>query len=198
MFRKIFGKHAAEFARAIRNRHVEVGDHGGLYFAKQRASLFGNFEIQRNGGPFEVMDNLVVLEGRNYLLMAGIRGSVAGIGTWYIVPFVNNTAIADNLTAATFNSSQAEFTNYSETNRQAWVTVDPTATSVLTNAASVATITIGSGGQTAVYGAGILSGQAKGSSTAPLLAAALATTPKTGLELGETLGFRYALTLASS
>lgn len=187
-------KHAAEFLRALRNFHYEETP-DGILFPKQHAVAAGVFEVQRNGGAFDVLPNLVVTEGR-VMLTNALRGNSVP-STWYVAPFAANVAVTAGLTAATFASTQTEFTSYAETQRPAWTTVASTDGS-LTNAGSVATITINNGGQTAVYGAGLLSASAKSSTNGVLLCAALATKAKTNLDADETLGFRYTWNLTAS
>lgn len=188
-------KHASEFGRAIRNKRYERTD-AGLYFPEQHAFVGGNLGIARNFGGMEWCDNLVPNQGLDYLLASGLAGGAVQ-SSWYIAPFATNTAPSSGSTAANFNTNQTEFINYSETTRQYWNQAGSSG-GVISNAASLATITIGSGGQTAVYGAAMLSAQAKGATTGVMFADALATTPKTGLELGETLSFSYAITATSS
>lgn len=190
------GKHIGEFLRAYRNGHFEeVGD-GRLLFPKQRAYLGGVIGISRNFGPVELADNLVVQQGRDYLLNCGLNAGPQ-LSAWYIVPFATNTVVPDNLTSANFNATLTEFTNYTQTQRQTWQT-DGSSSGVITNSAHIATITIGGGAQTAVYGAGLQSQSAKSANTGVCFSAALAPTAKTGLEAGETLSFTYGVTATSS
>jgi hypothetical protein len=191
------GKHLSEFARAFRNRRFEKADNGLLLFPEQKCFVGGVGAISRNGGPAEPMDNLVVLQGRIYMLTAALLAG-AQQGAWYVAPFATNTAVADTLTAANFNSTLVEFVNYSETTRQAWTAPAPSGSSVLTNAASLATITISNGVQTAVYGATLQSVSARGGGTGICFCGMQAPTPKIGLELGETLSFSYGIAATSS
>src|SRR5476651_158503 len=143
-------KHVREFLRAIRNKRYEESP-GGVLFVDQKVYWEGFLEMQRNGGQFdEGTHNIVPTEGRNYLLDAAVNGGTA-YSSWFVVPFATNTVPDATLTAANFNTKLTEFTNYSEGVRQQWITV-AAAAGVVTNAASVATITIGSAAQTAVYG----------------------------------------------
>ena len=187
-------KHVNEFARDLRNARYEHTD-AGVYFPRAKVCASGVFEVSRNNGAFDVWPNLVVKEGRNALVNALRGGTLAG--AWFVAPFENNTAVGSTLTAATFASTQGEFTNYSEATRPAWTTVVAT-DGALTNTAAPATTTIGAGGQKNVYGAGLLSNSGKSSTSGVLLCAALAITPKLNLEENETLGFRYTFSLLDS
>jgi len=191
----MLGKHTNEFMRAIRNGRFERTDDGRLLLPQSKTFIGGIFGISRNGGPIEVLDNTVVYQGLDYLF------NVGGLlhTPMYIAPFANNTAVASTLTAATFASTQGEFTNYVETTRQLWSPPGGgSANGVVTNSAAPATITISTGGQTAVYGAGLVTASAKSATTGYLFCAALATTAKTGLENGETLSFNYTIAATST
>ena len=114
--------------------------------------------------------NRVVDQGLNYTLNAALRGESV-VSTWYIAPYASNTTPAANITAANFASSLTEFTNYTEANRVTWVS-DGAATALsLVNDAAPALFTIGDGVQTTIYGAGLLSAQAKSATSGTCFAA---------------------------
>lgn len=196
------GRILSEFQRAFRNGHVE--EHAsGLFFPKQKAILGGLFAFNHCKGEWEdggwdESPNLIVSQGRVYEQGATLLG-VAGQSNWYIAPFATNTTPADSLTAATFSSVQTEFTNYIETTRQPWVrNAAGSVAGTVSNSDAPAVITIDTGGQTAVYGGALISVSGKGGTSGILYACALATKSKTGLDAGDTLGFKYTIALTSS
>lgn len=188
-------RHAEEFLRAIRNHKYEIAQNG-LFFPAAKVILGGHFEHSLNKGPWIVEPNIVPTEGMNYLLETGLRAGTAA-SNWYIAPFAANVTPGLTLTAATFTSTTTEFTSYSESTRQAW-TPAAAASSIITNTASPATVTINSGGQTSMYGAGLLSASAKSATTGYLAAAVKFATARTGLANGDTMGLKYTITASSS
>ena len=142
----------------------------------QVVDAWGVDHTARLGGALEEgyawEKNRVVGEGLAYMLNAALRGEGV-MSTFYIAPFAANVTPAANMTAATFPTTMTEFTNYAEPNRVAWVTDGPaTSTNVfLTNAAAPALFTIAGGPQNVIWGAALLSAQAKSSTSGFLFAA---------------------------
>lgn len=141
--------------------------------------------------------NRVVDQGLNYILNAALRGE--GVVTnWYIAPFAADVTPAANTTAANFASTLTEFTNYTQPNRAPWTT-DGSATALeLINDASPSLFTIGSGGQTTIYGGGLLSASAKSSTSGTLLAAGKLTSALTGLAAGFEVRLKYRIRATSA
>lgn len=169
-----------------------------------------NFELVEQFG-FEVRDdngklvtpgflwtpNRVVDQGLNYVLNAALRGEGV-ISSWFIAPYAANVTPAANTTAQNFASTLTEFTNYNEANRVAWTT-DAAATALeLVNDASPALFTIGSGGQTTIYGGGLLSASAKSSTSGTLVAAGKLPTGLTGLAAGFEVRLKYRIRASSA
>ena len=200
----MLGRHLNEFLRAARNGHFEVTP-TGLYFPQQKVKMGGVMGIAHQKGPWNPEEaawdetpNLIVAQGRTYEQTVALLGGGAQ-ANWYIAPFAANVAPADNLTAATFATVQTEFTNYTEPTRQAWVkNAAGSVGGTTSNSDSPAVITIGNGAQVNIYGGGLISVSAKSGVTGILYAAVLATKAKTGLDEGDTIGFKYTIALTSS
>lgn len=155
------------------------------------------FGFQVNDGPWIWTPNRVVDQGLNYILNAAFRGEGV-ISTWYVAPFAANVTPAANTTAQNFTSTLTEFTNYTEANRVTWVSDGASTALELINDASPALFTIGSGGQTTIYGAGLISAQAKSSTSGTLGAAGKLTSGLTGLAEGFEVRLKYRLRASSA
>lgn len=141
--------------------------------------------------------NRVVNQGLNHFLNVGLRGENV-ISTWYMAPFAANVTPAANLTAATFASTTTEFTNYDESTRQTWTSDAASTAQTLANAAAPALFTIGADSQTTIYGAGLISAQAKEATSGVLVAAGRLPTALTGLAEGYEVRLRYRINGTSS
>jgi hypothetical protein len=168
-----------ELAKMV-NRKIEVPD----------SMVPGGFvEIfDKDINLIEVAHNLIPAAARSYLIKAGVAGGAQN-SAYYIAPWATATDPADNLTAANFESSLDEFTNYTEANRPAW-TQDAEAGGAIANAGSMAQITADVGGGT-INGIALLTVATKGSAGGLLLAATRFTTRT--LQAGDVLFFRYTL-----
>lgn len=158
-----------------------------------------SFGFSVNDGPYIWTPNRVVNQGLNYTLNVALHEQ-AKISSWYIAPFAANVSPAADVTAATFAATLTEFTSYSEPNRQVW-TPDGAATALeLINNAAPALFTVVGGGQTAIYGAGLLSAQAKGATTGVCFSAGrlLGGTGLTNLQEGFEVRIKYRVTGSSS
>lgn len=140
--------------------------------------------------------NRVVDQGINYILNAALRGEGV-LSAFYIAPFAANVAPAANLTAASFTATMTEFTNYDETARRQWVTDAAATAQFLENAAAPALFTVGGGGQTTIWGAGLLSTAPK-SSTAGVLVSAQRRNSVLNVEDDFQIRIRYRINGASS
>ncbi len=161
--------------------------------------LHESFGFSVNGAPYVWTPNRVVNQGLNYTLNVALHEQ-AKISAWYIAPFVANVTPAADVTAANFASTLTEFTSYSEPNRRVW-TPDGAATALeLINDAAPALFTVTGGGQTAIYGAGLLSAQAKGATTGMLFAAGRLQggASLTGLQEGFEVRIKYRVTGSSA
>lgn len=191
-------RHGMEFVRAIANYQYEVSPNG-IRFPKMRAIVQGQFDTWVNGADHQVDPNEVPIEALNYLLKAGIK-VVGGISSWYIAPFLNNTAPTSALTAALFDSTLNEFTAYNESTRQAWTLPADPVSGAFTNAAAPAVFTtaasVGTGAGVDVYGAGVLGASAKESTASKLLTASLFGGAR-NLKTPDKLTIEYSLSATS-
>lgn len=158
-----------------------------------------SFGFSVNRGPYIWTPNRVVDQGINFALNVALHAA-AKINTWYIAPFSANVSPAADVTAANFAATLTEFTSYAEASRQVW-TPDGAATALeLINNAAPALFTVTGGGQTAIYGAGLLSAQAKGATTGVCFAAGRLQggAALTGLQEGFEVRIKYRVTGGSS
>jgi len=187
-------RHSAEFLRALRNKRFESRPDGSILLAAQ-GIVFKGFGGIRNitaNEPWEEHQNVVTAQGIGVVLASGITGS-----SWYFAPYFAAVTPVGSITAANFNSTQTEFTNYDEATRQLCDYADPVA-GVITNAAAVATITIAGGAQTAIYGFGIMSVSGKGSGAGACLAVSPLGSGRTGLQDGDEYGLKHTITGVSA
>lgn len=170
---------------------------GGLLVPDHQLAIGGVFhgELFRDGELIESWDehNLVVNEGLNYLLNAGLVGQ-SPISSWFTGIYSGNYTPTSGATGATIAAASTEFTGYSETTRQPYSPVTSTAQQV-TNAASPAQFTMAASGT--IYGAFIVSNSAKGGTTGTLLAAALFSSAKT-VAAGDLLVLTYTIAASST
>lgn len=183
----LVARHGAELRRAVRNHRYEAAE-GGVLFPEQKLLVGGVFGVSVNDGPMEFALNRVVDDSLNFIINL-LLNDAAPITAWYVAQFSGNVVPPANLTAATFPSACTEFINYTETTRPEYVTV-PAANLATSNAASLASYTIDTGGGI-VYGAAILSSAVKGGIAGRLLAAAAYTNAKT-LDEGDVLKSQYS------
>lgn len=164
-------RHGLEFARAIDRHEFEITP-SGILFNKQKAIVAGQFTTWVNGEDMQVDPNVVPTQSLNYLLKAALKGTGA-INAWYIAPFLNDLEPDATITAALFDGTLGEFTDYTELTRGVYtLPADPTA-GAFTNSAAPAVFT-GSGaivGSVNIYGAGILSASAKESTAGTIFCA---------------------------
>lgn len=141
--------------------------------------LKGRFKavIHRADGTEEELEfsNIVVREGKNYLLRAGIVNEISPITSWYVGLIGTNYTPQATDTASTAlgaSGSYNEITSYNPASRPAYVgafVASPTAK--ITNTANQAVFTFTS--STTVYGVFICSNSTKGSSSGTLFCAGL-------------------------
>lgn len=188
--RRAFGSQAAILGSAGYN----IVDNNGLDVTHK---LLPRAKLDREGFAWE--PNRVVDQGLNYMLNAALRGEGV-VSAYYLAPFAGNVTPAANLTAANFASTMTEFTNYTETNRQAW-TSDAAATALeLVNNAAPALITIGSAtgaANTTIWGCALIASQGKSATGGPLIAAQKRATALT-VEEGFELRMKYRILMSSS
>lgn len=143
--------------------------------------------------------NRVVDQGLNYALNAALRADGV-ISAWYLAPFAGNVTPNASVTASNFASTLTEFTNYDEPNRVAWVPDGAATAGVIVNNTTPAVFTIGSGPQDSIYGAGLLSAQAKGATTGVCFSAGRLQggSGLLNLQEGYEVRLKYRITASSS
>ena len=190
-------KHARSFLRSLRNGHYEVGPNG-ILFPRDHLLMHGEMGLRNITAGEDWVDNhnLVTVQGVNHFFETTLRGGSA-FGTWYFAPYAANVTPVNTLTAANFAGTMTEFTNYTEGTRQA-CTFGAASGGVTSNSAAVATITIGAGGQTTLYGMGIASASAKSSTAGVMLSVSALAVGRTGIAQGDEYGMRYTLTGTST
>ena len=178
-----------DLGRQLRDFGVPVVESDGEIVL---AGLFVVENLTRPSG-ISVARNRVVTQGLSY--MAGVAiGPTAKISTWYLAPFAGNVTPQANLTAANFNSTTTEFTNYDEGTRREF-TPGAVASGVIGNLSARAEITIGDGAQDIIYGLGLISSSAKAGTAGTLMAAARLGSPRGDLQEGDVIALGYQLSV---
>lgn len=185
-----------QLAAALAGHQFEFTDDARIFVPKHKVMLGGVFTTDKNGGDKSIDPNLVVNEGLVDILVVYFQQGSQRTA-FYMAPFSGNVAPANGLTAATFASTQTEFTNYSEASRVPWTPpAAPVTTPTVGNSASVATITVNADNQS-VWGFGLLTAQAKGAVTGVLVAAAQFSKVK-NVDSGDKLNSTYSFTAADA
>lgn len=184
-----------EFTRLISNHKYEIHP-DGIVFPKMGLKVAGVFTTFINGQDMQVDTNVVTAEGINRILNTVFVAGAAAPA--YIAPFLNNVTPGDSLTAATYNAVLNEWITYDEPNRVQWVLPGATANKLLSNAAAPAVFTASAGvAALSVQGAGILAGQPKQSTTAPVFVASKFATARV-LSASDKLTIQYDFSGASA
>lgn len=180
----------AEFARAMRNFRYERTPEG-VFFTQPKISFGGVFHYSVDGGPMVHAKNTVALEGLDALLSCYFNNGSPPTA-FYLAPFTNNVAPSSALTAATFASTQGEYTGYTEPTRQAWVPNGNASGQVVSSENAPAVFTIGASAASLLGGGLIATASAKGATTGTLIAAALFPVANT-LNPGSTFKLWYSI-----
>jgi hypothetical protein len=144
-------------------------------------------------------DNRVVNTGIDAILNGYFRSeNLPGLGGLCIAAFAADVTPPATLTAANFNSTLTEFTNYSEATRPVWTLDGASTAQLLQNDASPALFTVAGGAQTAIYGAVLHTNNVKSGTNGVIIAGAKAPAAFTGLATGFEVKIKYRLTGASS
>lgn len=146
----------------------------GILMPEARALASGVYFYGTFGGDDEEeSDNTLTVEGLNYFLEAGLRGSAA-LPLFYVALFTNDYTPTPSLTAAQFPATAGEITSategYSETERQIW-TPAAAAGGVMDNTDTLCKFTIATATSVNIRGAALLSSNLKGSTTGKLISA---------------------------
>lgn len=178
----------SELWRALQGRKYEQSD-AGIYFPGPKLFVAGQYTTWINGQDMQVDPNIVPAEGLAEILKNGVTQPA------YIAPFTTNATPNSALTAAEFDNILTEWVGYSETARQAWsIPADPDA-GVYSN--SVAPAVYHSTGAATVYGAGLLTEDAKAATTGKLYAASKFNNSRV-MSNGDLLTIQYDIAATSA
>lgn len=184
-----------ELLRALRNFRYERNEQG-LFIAGANLQFGGAFGSAVDGGPISYGHNAFANEGLNVLLDAFFSQGTQPVG-FYLAPFSNNLAPTNALTAATFTSTQGEYTGYTQTARPQWVSNGAAANQTKSNSAAPGSVTIGASAAT-VYGAALIASASAKSATTGTMAAAGLFGSANVLNPGSTLTMEYTLTATAT
>ena len=169
----------------------------GVFFPSENALAQGVFRVSKRGEPEEYSQNLVVTQGRNYILEAAL-GITAASSNWYIALFTGDVAVSATWTGATFTAAATEWTSYDETTRVLWNKALPVTSGGIDSFSNKSSFTSSSDTQV-IRGAALLNASAKSDAGAGsiLMASSRLTSDKT-LDTGEILDVGYGLQLTAT
>jgi hypothetical protein len=165
----------------------------GIYFPSSRLLAKGVFRYNKRGEPEEYSENLVVNQGLDYLLGAGVNGA-SSISNWYIAPYSGNVTVLATWTAANFTATATEWTLYTSATRPAW-SKGAVASGGIDSFATKAEFESTADTQT-VRGAALISVATKSAITGTLMAASNFPSAK-ALDTDEILDIGYGLQLTA-
>ena len=168
------------------NHDQPISAHAGVNYT---------IEVIRGGAVVdsETVHNLMPEEGRNHAVSVITKGATQ-VPTWYIGLFEGNYVPVDSDKASTFPTSATECTAYLPATRVEFVE-GAVAAGVVENTASRAEFTATAA--KTIYGAFLVSAQAKGAITGVLMSAARFTAPK-ALQIDDVLRVTASFSLTSA
>ena len=168
------------------NHDQPINAHAGVNYT---------IEVIRGGAVVdsETVHNLMPEEGRNHAVSVITKGATQ-VPTWYIGLFEGNYVPVDSDKASTFPTSATECTAYLPATRVEFVE-GAVAAGVVENTASRAEFTATAA--KTIYGAFLVSAQAKGAITGVLMSAARFTAPK-ALQIDDVLRVTASFSLTSA
>ena len=168
------------------NHDQPINAHAGVNYT---------IEVIRGGAVVdsETVHNLMPEEGRNHAVSVITKGATQ-VPTWYIGLFEGNYVPVDSDKASTLPTSATECTAYLPATRVEFVE-GAVAAGVVENTASRAEFT--ATGAKTIYGAFLVSAQAKGAITGVLMSAARFTAPKV-LQIDDVLRVTASFSLTSA
>lgn len=186
-----------DVARALAGHRFDLADDGRIYVPAAKAYLGGVFTHDVNGLDRRVDPNLLpaaaLIDVLNVYFKSGTQRT-----NFYLAPFSGSADPTGSLTGANFAATQTEFTNYSETARQAWTPPAGTlASAAIDNSAAPAVLTISADAQT-VTGFGMLTTPGKSDGTGLLVACSKFASARTGLNTSDKLNVQYSFTATSA
>lgn len=182
-----------DVARALAGHHFEMAEDGRIFVPGAKAYLGGVFQHDVNGADPRVDPNKLPTAALIDLLTVYFKSGTQRTA-FYLAPFSGTADPADSLTGANFTATQTEFTNYSETGRQAWTPPSGAlASAAIDNSAAVGVFTISADTQT-VWGFGLLTTPGKSDTTGLLVACSKFGSARSGLMTGDKLNVQYSFT----
>jgi len=167
-------------------QNVESIKHKGIF----RLEHFRNGE-KINEDIFS--ENLIVIEGKNYLSNSAYNNVTAAQPNWFVALYGNNVAPSDTLTGANVASILGELnTEVSEATRPVWVPNGSNTGASSSNSEAVAVFTMTQ--DDTVYGAFFVSNSTKAGTTGTLLAAS-AFSPSRSVQTNDVLQLTYEIQL---
>ena len=157
------------------------------------ASIYG---IAVNGGPWQHSHNLVPSAGILDLLEVYIGAGSQTTG-WHLAPFAGNVTPAPTWTAANFDATATEFTNYVAASRPSLVP-DTAAAGEINNLSSLASITIGSGAQDTIWGVSLQSSATKQGTSGVMFSASRLGVARANLAEGDQIQLSYRLQISNA
>lgn len=159
----------------------------------------GRYTHWVNGEDPITEENLIPTEGLEHFLDVTLGGG-SQLSNWYVALFEGNVTPAATWTAANFTSNSTENTSetegYSGTNRGTW-TPDAVASGKISNAGTPIQFTFAVTSPLVIYGAALLSAQARGATTGKLASAIRFASSRT-LNNGDILQVTYEVELTDS
>ena len=177
-------KYLKEVRRAVLGRKFEFAKNGlflpsmGVILAPRFREWVGNPFSDADKALAGVWDNLVVDEGKNYLISVGLlTGSQITLANWFMAIHNGSTPPDAAWLGSNYSTNAQEITaltpeGYSEANRQAWAGVANTGNTSADNSATPATVTIVTASTLSVTGAAVIGADnVRGGTTGTLLGA---------------------------
>lgn len=183
-------RHAGNFLRDLTNGHYERSPHGLFFPRSGRFHIGGIISAHIDDGRLLLAHNTATQEGLNDILSVYMKQGAQRTG-FYFVPYSNNVVPDDTVTAANFNATLSEFTNYTAGQRQQW-TGGAVANQSVDNSAALAQLVIGAGGGS-VRGAGLSSIPNKSAATGVVPFVAPFDDGMATLSAGSKLNLEYTL-----
>lgn len=182
-----------DVARALAGHDFELAEDGRIYVPNTKAYLGGVFSHDVNGRDANVDPNLLPTAGLIDILTVYFKSGTQRTN-FYLAPFSGNVDPAASLNGANFTATQTEFTNYSETARQAWTPPSGAlGSAAIDNSAAPGVFTVNADTQT-VWGFGLLTTPGKSDTTGLLVACGKFASARAGLMDGDKLTVQYSFT----
>lgn len=183
-----------ELARNIRNHAYEETE-SGMLFPKAKLAFENYFTLGVNDADFENFPNLMVDEFRTAALDI-LFNEATQPTAFYLAPYAGNVTPTSGWTAANFAANATEFTNYTESTRQAWDTA--AAANFETTSSTFSIFTVDNGAQDTIWGVGVLTVSSKSGTTGLLVAANKGANARSGLVETDKVNIGYTVSLVDA